>query len=310
MRKSVLTVGVLGFFLLAAGAYAVSDVLHAKPDEFDPSKTRLVQATWLEGIGCPTEATIAPFGEDETTYTDPACPTGDDRDGKVEGLLLAKTGPTNNNASAIAEFKNVKGLTLTELGYDIRKPGVSADPRGSHCGAGAPRFNVMTDEAGYFIGCNSPPAPVQEPGAGWLRLRWGRLDAAARLQHADRRSRTGRRRGRAHHDRLRRGPGRRAGQLRRRRAGQHRRERSGRRPRRRRRKLAPRRSKGGGRSPAASSLSRRLGPLPRPARRAPPEPRRGAQPAPGRASRRRTPARARGRSRPSARPRRARRRCP
>ena len=173
MRKSVLTVGVLGFFLLAAGAYAVSNVLQAKPDEFDPSKTRLVQATWLEGIGCPTEATIAPFGEDETTYTDPACPTGDDRDGKVEGLLLVKTGPTNNNASAIAELKNVKGLTLTELGYDIRKPGVSADPRGSHCGAGAPRFNVVTDQAGYFIGCNSPPAPVQEPGDGWLRLRWG-----------------------------------------------------------------------------------------------------------------------------------------
>lgn len=82
----------LGFFLLAAGAYAVSNVLQAKPDEFDPSKTRLVQATWLEGIGCPTEATIAPFGEDETTYADPACPTGDDRDGKVEGLLLVKTG--------------------------------------------------------------------------------------------------------------------------------------------------------------------------------------------------------------------------
>ena len=77
MRKSVLTVGVLGFFLLAAGAYAVSNVLQAKPDEFDPSKTRLVQTTWLEGIGCPTEATIAPFGEDETTYTDPACPTGE-----------------------------------------------------------------------------------------------------------------------------------------------------------------------------------------------------------------------------------------
>jgi hypothetical protein len=31
----------------------------------------------------------------------------------------------------------------------------------------------VTDQAGYFIGCNSPPAPVQKPGDGWLRLRWG-----------------------------------------------------------------------------------------------------------------------------------------
>ncbi len=33
----------------------------------------------------------------------------------------------------------VKGVVLTQLGYDIRKPRANIlDPRGSHCGAGAP----------------------------------------------------------------------------------------------------------------------------------------------------------------------------
>jgi hypothetical protein len=86
-----------------------------------------------------------------------------------------KTGLTANFASAVAELINVKGITLTELGYDIRKFGVSGDPLGSHCGAGAPRFLVITaDGRGHFLGCNSPPAESQVPSAtGWIRLRWG-----------------------------------------------------------------------------------------------------------------------------------------
>src|SRR5207253_10055494 len=50
----------------------------------------------------------------------------------------------------------------------------ATDPRGSHCGAGAPRFNVETTRAFYFIGCNSPPAvQVTSTSTGWIRLRWG-----------------------------------------------------------------------------------------------------------------------------------------
>src|SRR6266446_9600733 len=50
-----------------------------KPQEFDPVKTNLVQAAWLHGTGCPTNATIAlPNASftgvgSFTTYTDPAC---------------------------------------------------------------------------------------------------------------------------------------------------------------------------------------------------------------------------------------------
>ena len=70
-------------------------------------------------------------------------------------------------------MSGVQGMTLTELGYDIRKPGSAADARGSHCGAGAPRFNVVTqDNVTHFVGCNSPLATVTAASTGWLRLRW------------------------------------------------------------------------------------------------------------------------------------------
>jgi len=99
-----------------------------KPQEFDPAQTNLVQAAWLNGTGCPTNAFIALPNATFTgvggtmPFTDAACPTGDPNDQRNQGLLLAKTGPTGNFASATAELINVKGITLTELGYDIRKP--------------------------------------------------------------------------------------------------------------------------------------------------------------------------------------------
>jgi hypothetical protein len=170
MRKRI-GLAAAGLFLAgAAAAYGAATAFRsATPTEFDPAHTHLVQAAWLDGIGCPTGATLS----DGTSYTDPACTTGDSRDDDNEGLLLAKTGPTPNVASAITVLHDVKG-PVTELGYDIRKPGPTVDPRGSHCGAGAPRFNVVTaDGTTYFIGCNSPPPDQQTVGIGWLRLRWG-----------------------------------------------------------------------------------------------------------------------------------------
>jgi hypothetical protein len=168
-RGLIALVAVL-FGIIAATAVAAGPVFNVvKPGEFDPGKSLLVSATWLQGIGCPTGANAS-----SGPYTDPACATGDQMDKKNEGLLLAKTGPTANNASAFAQLQNVQGLTLTELGYDIRKPVSSADARGSHCGAGAPRFNIETTDGGfYFLGCNSPPSVDQTPGNGWVRLRWG-----------------------------------------------------------------------------------------------------------------------------------------
>jgi len=158
-----------------------------KPNEFDPGKTFLVQAAWLSGIGCPTAAKIAVPNADFTgiasfsTYTDTACDTGDIKDKQNEGLLLVKTGPTLTNfAAAGATLEGVKGTTLTELGYDIRKPGASTqDPRGSQCDADSPRFNITTSTGFYFLACNSPPPTTTTPGIGWMRLRWGNGSAGS-----------------------------------------------------------------------------------------------------------------------------------
>jgi hypothetical protein len=165
---------------LALPAFAQSKAFTVVPFEFDPDKSMLVHSQWATGVGCPTEATASiddpatpDFDPVPTPYTDPACATGDSQDKRVEGLLLVKTGPTANFASAVADLKGVQGTVLTELGYDIRKAAPPPDARGSHCGAGAPRFNVVSSGVRYFIGCNSPPATSFVDGTGWVRLRWG-----------------------------------------------------------------------------------------------------------------------------------------
>src|SRR4051812_38461975 len=168
--------GVVLASLIAVGVVAADpkNDFQVKPGEFKPEKTPLVNGAWLASLGCPTNAKTAEYDADFAhthpgpAYTDPACLTGDDKDKKVEGLLLNKTGPTTNAAAAGAEIKGLpKNTVLTELGWDIRKPGGNGDARGSHCGAGAPRWNVIArdpstnQENFFFIGCNSPtPAQV------------------------------------------------------------------------------------------------------------------------------------------------------
>ena len=149
------------------------------PSVFDPATTDLVQALWLIGLGCPTNAGTSNSGHKQNgpPFTDPACPTGDSVDTQNEGLLLVKTGPTPNNAAATATINGLpKKIALSELGYDIRKPNSASDSGGSHCGAGAPRFNVKTKDGNfYFIGCNSPSATTSTTNGSttWIRLRWG-----------------------------------------------------------------------------------------------------------------------------------------
>lgn len=176
MKKWVVLGALLALLIpVGAAGFGWTQYFQVKPREFDPGKTFLVQAEWLAGIGCPTNARQALFPSGYgPNYTDPACPTGDPRDRKNEGLLLAKTGPTTNFASAVADIKGVEGKVLTELGWDIRKPGndTPLGPRGSHCGGGAPRWNVQTNGGFYFIGCNSPLPVTTVTLGGYQRHRW------------------------------------------------------------------------------------------------------------------------------------------
>jgi hypothetical protein len=87
------------------------------PFIYDPAHTHLVQSTWLDGTGCPNGAKVANYPSTTPTgsYTDPACSLADTSDTHNEGLLLVKTGPTNNNAAAGATLKKVRGITLSSV---------------------------------------------------------------------------------------------------------------------------------------------------------------------------------------------------
>jgi hypothetical protein len=172
---TMLVAGAAVLWPIAKTASAHSSGFTVEAQVFDPAGTHLVAAEWERGIGCPpVGASISLDGTTLTPYNDPACATGDPSDKHNEGLLLVKTGPTGNFAAAGAVLHGVKGIVLSELGYDIRKPGASvADPRGSHCDGGAPRFNITIAGNIYFLACNSPAPNSDSPGNGWQRLRWG-----------------------------------------------------------------------------------------------------------------------------------------
>lgn len=87
---------------------------------------------------------------------------------KNDALLLTKLGKTTTNAASGATITNVKGITLTELGFDVRSDG--------HCGAGAPRFDVVTsDGTDHFAGCaaaTTTPDGTDPQGNIWLKKRF------------------------------------------------------------------------------------------------------------------------------------------
>jgi hypothetical protein len=159
--KRAFMAALLAFFGLTSVAAAQSGFRNAVTFEFDPNGTELVQAEWLQGIGCPTGG----------PFPDAGCPTGAVGDFRRQGLIVAKTGPTANVASSGVSLRGAEGETVQELGYDIRKGGAPGSPIGSHCGAGAPRFNVTTDFGTHFVGCANPGV-VTAASTGWTRLRW------------------------------------------------------------------------------------------------------------------------------------------
>jgi hypothetical protein len=155
MRKKLQAIGMI-VAVLALVSVAEAVFNGVVTGVFDPDGTFQVAGDWVQGLGCP----------------DCAPPASDT---KVRGLLLAKSGVTPLNAAGTATLKGVNGIVFQAgntqaLGWDIRS--------GSHCGAGAPRFNVQTqDGMTYMIGCVSPaPSSVSAPSpslpSGWSRLRY------------------------------------------------------------------------------------------------------------------------------------------
>jgi hypothetical protein len=121
--------------------------------------SRIVTAAWLGGMGLPDN------GELNTTVENLA--TSPSRNDPHRGLLLSKNGPTADCSSAGVTIRGLgRGMTLTELGFDYRN--------GTHCGAGAPRFNITSTEGfTYFAGCaTGTKTPASQDPVEWTRVRF------------------------------------------------------------------------------------------------------------------------------------------
>lgn len=151
MRKLSTVMGLVAFlgFTLASSALAGGPFFKAKPFEFvgnDPANGC---------VGTPGSVTAA-------WQTHEGLPDAGKSD---HALFLQKTGPSVANcAAAGAVITGVEGITLTEIGFDIRNDG--------HCGAGAPRFNVMASDGFHFLGgCANGTQTPNTPAPGWMRVR-------------------------------------------------------------------------------------------------------------------------------------------
>jgi hypothetical protein len=119
--------------------------LRAWPYAYDPAVSNTVAATWMDSTGVSSGA---------NNTTDP----------RNQGLLLSKTSAASNQAQAGVVIREVEGMSLTELGYDMRSDG--------QCIATSPRFVVVTsDDVVHKIGCATGTAQPA-PATGWKRLRF------------------------------------------------------------------------------------------------------------------------------------------
>lgn len=114
----------------------------------------IVTAAWLRGIGLPDNGSSSNVGVNS---------------GAHKGLYLGKNGPTSDCSASAAVIKNwPAGAPIFQLGFDFLN--------GTHCGNGAPRFNLYTSQGSYAAGCQGSgqlqgPAP-QDP-AEWTRMTLG-----------------------------------------------------------------------------------------------------------------------------------------
>lgn len=131
-----------------------------------PAGSRIVTSAWLGGMGLPDN------GGSNTTPIDLA--TNPNKEDPHQGLLLSKNGPTPDCSAAGATIRGVRGLLVTptfELGFDYRN--------GGHCGAGAPRYNVVVrppvgPNTFHFVGgcANGVKTPAPQDPLEWTRVRF------------------------------------------------------------------------------------------------------------------------------------------
>jgi hypothetical protein len=139
-----------------------------------PAGSRIVSALWMGGLGLPDNG-----GANNSPPTDLS--NAPNKDDAHYGLLLSKNGNSAICASAGAVIEAVKGTVLNggaTLGFDYRN--------GGHCGAGAPRFNLVTKEpitnqqTFHFVGgcANGTKTPAPQDPLEWTQVRIGLTNPA------------------------------------------------------------------------------------------------------------------------------------
>src|SRR2546426_973070 len=115
--------------------------LRADAYVYDPMHSGAVAAQWVDGVGVPMH------------------------NAGNQGLLLSKNASGSAEAQAGAVIKNAQGLTLTELGFDVRE--------GGQCSAGSPHFVVVTnDDVTHVVGGCVKGTTQTSLAIGWKRMRF------------------------------------------------------------------------------------------------------------------------------------------
>jgi hypothetical protein len=135
-----------------------------------PAGSHIVTAAWLGGMGLPDN------GGSNVPTDPPLNRNAPNKDDPHQGLLLSKNGSTPDCSSSGARIRGVRGMVLSAnsaLGFDYRN--------GGHCGAGAPRFNVVVwnsvtnMQTFHFVGgCanDGAPTPAPQDPKEWTRVRF------------------------------------------------------------------------------------------------------------------------------------------
>jgi hypothetical protein len=158
---AVVSVGMattLGAASMATAAFTP----RADPFTFDPGSSGIVKSKWKAGAGLKD----SPGSVLRIDLPGPGVEVGVGlvaSSQKRFGLVLEKNGPTTTNAAAGAEIRGVKGIRISELGFDIKSD--------THCGGGAPRFNVEARNGDFFFVGNCSLATRTDLGNGWTRVR-------------------------------------------------------------------------------------------------------------------------------------------
>jgi hypothetical protein len=140
--KKLTIISLIAVASLAASASVFAQAGYsARPGVYDPDNSGTVSATWINKIGLA------------------------DKGGSSFGLLLVKNAATPEQVAAGAGITGVAGITLTEIGFDIKDGGV--------CTGGAPRFNVEANDGFHFVGgCGNGTSTPVAGAPGWSRVRF------------------------------------------------------------------------------------------------------------------------------------------